>query len=86
MERMRVQEQIEHNIEQFAILVDHIRNPLAAIVAFAELHIKDKDLSDKIIQQACRIEDVIKRLDRGWLESDKVRRVLRKLDEGFRHK
>ncbi|AGK62165.1 PAS domain S-box [Archaeoglobus sulfaticallidus PM70-1] len=70
--------QIEQNIEQFAILVDHIRNPLAAIILLAELEIKDRKLSELIIQQAERIEDIIKRLDKGWLESEKVREFLRK--------
>ncbi|RLI75576.1 hypothetical protein DRO97_02985, partial [Archaeoglobales archaeon] len=49
--KRKAYEQIEKNIEQFAILVDHIRNPLAAIMALAELEVENKETAEKIIKQ-----------------------------------
>lgn len=76
--KRKAYQQIEQNIEQFAILVDHIRNPLAAIQWITELEVENKETAKKIIKQVERIEDVIKRLDEGWLESEKIREFLRK--------
>ena len=69
-------EQIEKNIEQFAILGDHIRNPLAVIVGLADL--TEGEASGKILEQAKVIDGIIDQLDRGWIESEKVREFLRK--------
>ena len=66
--------QIEHNIEQFAILGDHIRNPLAVIVGLSSL--TPGDISDKILLQAKEIDRIITQLDMGWIESEKVRSFL----------
>lgn len=68
--------QIEQNIEQFAIIGDHIRNPLAVIVGLADLH--GGDCRDRIIEQAKVIDEFITRLDMGWVESEKVRGFIRK--------
>jgi nitrogen-specific signal transduction histidine kinase len=69
-------EQIEKNIEQFAILGDQIRNPLAVIVGLADLH--GGATSKKIIERAKDIDAIIDQLDRGWIESEKVREYLRR--------
>ena len=69
-------EQIEKNIEQFAILGDHIRNPLAVIVGLADL--SEGPASEKILDQARIIDGIIDQLDRGWIESEKVREFLRR--------
>lgn len=69
-------EQIEKNIEQFAILGDHIRNPLAVVVGLASL--TEGTTSEKILEQAKIIDGIIDQLDRGWIESEKVREFLRK--------
>jgi sensor domain CHASE-containing protein len=69
-------EQIERNIEQFAILGDHIRNPLAVIVGLADL--TGGTASEKILEQAKTIDKIIDQLDRGWIESEKVREFLRR--------
>ncbi|RXE56362.1 hypothetical protein ABH15_09705 [Methanoculleus taiwanensis] len=74
--RKKAFEQIEQNIEQFAVLGDHIRNPLAVIVGLAG--IEETPASAKILEQAALINGTIDRLDRGWVESEKVRRFLRK--------
>lgn len=69
-------EQIEKNIEQFAILGDHIRNPLAVIVGLSSL--ADGDISDKILLQAKEIDRIITQLDMGWIESENVRGFIKK--------
>lgn len=69
--------QIDRNIEQFATLGDEIRNPLAVIVGIADLHCDDEN-AEKIFEQAGIIDRIITRLDKGWIESGKVREFLRK--------
>lgn len=69
-------EQIEQNIEQFAILGDHIRNPLAVIVGLSSL--APGDITDKIILQAREIDRIITQLDMGWIESEKVRDFIKR--------
>lgn len=70
-------EQIEKNIEQFAILVDHIRNPLTAIAGLVEQK-ADEELRKKVLEQVKRIQDVVRRLDQGWLESETIRNFLKR--------
>jgi PAS domain S-box-containing protein len=72
--------QIEKNIEQFAVLGDHIRNPLQVIVGYAEMI--DDPLVAKILDQSCRINGIVTELDRGWVESANVRQFLRKHGDG----
>jgi len=69
-------EQIEKNIEQFAILGDHIRNPLAVIVGLSSM--APGDITDKIILQAREIDRIVTQLDKGWIESENVRGFIRK--------
>ncbi|RLI75326.1 hypothetical protein DRP05_14990 [Archaeoglobales archaeon] len=75
--KRKAYKQIEKNIEQLAVLVDHIRNPLSAIMALAELK-ADRETAGQIIKQVERINNIIKRLDEGWIESEKIREFLRK--------
>ena len=70
--------QIEDNIVKLAILVDEIRNPLAALLAYAELMVHDDDVLERIKTQVWRIDRVLGLLDRGWIESEKVREFLKK--------
>ncbi len=72
--------QLGKNIEQFAILGDHIRNPLQVIVGYAEM-IEDP-LAGKILEQSSRIDEIITELDRGWVESANVRQFLRRHGDG----
>ena len=77
-------EQIERNIEQFAVLVDRIRNPLSVIIGYVELkdEIAKKKSHTKILEiiasNAREIENIIQQLDKGWIESEKIRRFLKK--------
>ncbi|MDN7025762.1 PAS domain S-box protein [Methanoculleus sp. FWC-SCC1] len=72
--RRHVYDQIEKNIEQFAILGDHLRHPLQVIQGWADL--MDGEQSDRIRQEVRRINDTVRQLDEGWLESRKIRDFL----------
>jgi len=74
--KRRALEQIEQNIEQFAILGDHIRNPLAVIMGLSSL--APGEITDKIILQAREIDRIITQLDMGWIESEKVREFIKR--------
>ncbi len=76
-ERKKAYEQIEKNIEQFALLIDGIRNPLTAITLLSE-KIQDEEAKAKIQENIERINQIMKSLDRGWVESEMVREFLRK--------
>ncbi|MCK9277688.1 MAG: PAS domain-containing protein, partial [Methanoculleus sp.] len=69
--------QIEQNMEQFAILGDHIRLPLQVILATSEL-LDDEQASERIRKQVWRINDIVRQLDRGWVESREIREFLRR--------
>jgi len=68
--------QIEQNITKFNILNDKIRNPLAVIVALADM--EGGPTMEKILFQAKDINRIITDLDMGWLQSEKIREFLRK--------
>lgn len=68
--------QINRNMEQFAILNDEIRNPLQAILGTIEM--KSPDLSAEIEPFINEINKIVRKLDIGWLESEKVRSMIRK--------
>ncbi|RXE55983.1 hypothetical protein ABH15_07210 [Methanoculleus taiwanensis] len=69
-------DQIEKNIEQFAILGDHLRHPLQVILGWADL--MEDEQSEQIRQQVRKINETVRQLDEGWLESRKVREFLLK--------
>jgi PAS domain S-box-containing protein len=66
--------QIEKNMEQFQVLNDHIRNPLQIISALTTLD--NGPNAEKVLQQIAVIDDLVTRLDKGWVESEKVRSFL----------
>jgi two-component system, response regulator PdtaR len=66
--------QIEQNMEQFQILNDQIRNPLQAIMGYVNLDCFQ--YRERILDQIRLIDSLVDRLDRGWVESVKVRRFL----------
>lgn len=72
-------EQIEQNLEQLAILNDEIRNPLMVILGYTELD--EGVYADRIYEQIGTINELVRRLDQRWLESEKVREFLRKHHE-----
>lgn len=70
-------EQIERNIEQLAILGDQIRNPLTVISGLSDL-LDDRMIAEKIHFQTLEIDRTVTRIDSGWIDSEKVRSILRK--------
>jgi PAS domain S-box-containing protein len=78
IERLKMEafQQIEKNMQQFAILNDQIRNPLQGIIGIASL--MDNVYKEKLIQLANMINEIIHKLDQGYLESEKIREFLRK--------
>lgn len=71
--------QIEENLEKFALLNDQIRNPLSIIVAILDLD--DSDLITKIMPYVMEIDELINQLDNGYIVSSKVRTFLKKHHE-----
>ena len=66
---------IEKNMEQFMILNDRIRNPLQAIRGYLELA-GENPYRHRIEEQVEIIDRLVDQLDRGWVESEKVRLFL----------
>ncbi|MGB7787999.1 hypothetical protein [Methanoregula sp.] len=69
-------QQIENNMEQLLILNDQIRNPLQAILLDAS--VLDENTNVLISDQVKTIEVILDQLDERYLESEKVRKFLRK--------
>ena len=69
-------QQIEKNLQDFAVLNDHIRNPLQGIIGIADL--MDDVPAQKIIIYATMIDEIVNRIDRGYIESEKIHEFLRK--------
>ncbi|MCX6692365.1 MAG: PAS domain S-box protein [Methanoregula sp.] len=68
--------QIGDNMEKFAILNDHIRNPLQIIImSLNNLEPEEREL---VVKQVAIINGIINRLDMGYLESEKIRNFLKK--------
>lgn len=79
--RKRADEQIKHaltqitrNMEQLATLNDTIRNPLTVIAILSEF--LDEAYRGKVTEAVRNIDEMINRLDRGWVQSDKVKNFL----------
>lgn len=69
--------QIQQNMMQLATINDEIRNPLTVIRMLNELEVTESN--HKIIdEQICLIDDLIKKLDIGWVESEKTWNYLMK--------
>ncbi|MBP1929989.1 PAS domain S-box-containing protein [Methanolinea mesophila] len=76
LERKEAIDRITRNMEQFAVLNDQIRNPLSAILGYASL--EEGPVFEKIVSLCYEINNIITRLDQGYIESEKVRDFLRK--------
>lgn len=72
--------QINRNIEQFAILVDKIRNPLAVIAGTVEVRCDNDDVRRKVFEAVNKIESIITEVEKVWLESEDVRKLLRGIE------
>ncbi len=70
-------QKIEHNMEQFAMLSDQIRNPLQAIMLYSDEN-SDAEVKGRISHQIQIIEKILDTIDESYLESEKIRKFLRK--------
>ena len=73
---MAALKQIEENLTQLGILNDEIRNPLAVITGI--IGFTDESVADPVMEQVRAIDNIVHRLDQGWLESEKIREYLKK--------
>ncbi|UUX93539.1 CHASE4 domain-containing protein [Methanoplanus endosymbiosus] len=75
-EKMRAEtlKQIEKNIGQLAVLNDNLRNPLQVIMSHVLLG--EDGNPDVILNQIEEITVIVHKLDKGWLESLKIRDYL----------
>ena len=73
---MEAFQQIEKNMQQFAILNDQLRNPLQGIIGTADL--MEDVHKEKFIRLATMINEIVRKLDQGYIESEKIREFLRK--------
>jgi PAS domain S-box-containing protein len=80
MERKAL-DQIERNLEQLAALNDQIRNPLAIIVGLLSRQNTTDPSNQAIMRAVERIDDIISQVDRGWIESAKVREFMKRYDQ-----
>ncbi|NMC60586.1 MAG: PAS domain S-box protein [Candidatus Methanofastidiosa archaeon] len=74
----KAQRQLEENMEYFAHLIDNIRNPLAIISGYLQVDGENQEIRDRIKKQIERIEDVLRQLDEGWMDTDDTRKFLKK--------
>ncbi|MDI9642224.1 MAG: PAS domain S-box protein [Archaeoglobaceae archaeon] len=65
-------ERLSENIRTIAYLVDKIRNPLAVVLAYAEIMIEDRKAKEKVVQQIDRIVEIMRELDTSWLKSEEL--------------
>ncbi|MHC1709341.1 MAG: response regulator [Methanomassiliicoccales archaeon] len=79
MERKAL-DQIERNIEQLATLNDQIRNPLAIIVGLLSRQGSNAPNHEAIMRAVERIDEIVRQVDRGWIESAKVREFMKRYD------
>ncbi|WP_301662728.1 PAS domain S-box protein [Methanoculleus frigidifontis] len=77
-EKKQAYDRISRNIEQFAVVGDHVRQPLQVLLGVADL-VEDA-WGGMIVEQVERINSIINELDQGWIESRKVREFLKRYD------
>lgn len=77
-DKMMAEKQMEKNVEYFAHLVDHIRNPLAILSGFIQVKVDNEETRARLMRQVDRIEDMIKQLDTGWIDTEETRKFLKK--------
>jgi len=70
--------QLDENLEYFAHLIDHIRNPLAILSGFVQVKVNDEQTKDIVIRQVDRIEKLLKELDQGWMDTEDTRKFLKR--------
>lgn len=77
-ESKKALKQLDENLEYFAHLIDHIRNPLTIICGFAQVEVKNEVTKRRFLKQVDAIEEIIKQLDQGWMDTEDTRKFLKK--------
>jgi len=77
-EKQALLEQIQRNLGEFAILNDGIRNPLAVITGWLSIMDLQEKEHSTLMHQIKQIDEMITKLDRRWVESEKVLGFLRR--------
>jgi len=77
-ERKKSEKQLGKNLEYFAHLVDHIRNPMAIMSGFIQVDIENEKTKERLLRQIDRIEELIKQLDQGWMDTEDTRKFLKR--------
>lgn len=75
--RKKAYQQIEKNIEQFATVLDEIRNPLSVIIGLLESS-GNEEITSKVLSQAGRIEKILDRLEKEWVATEEMRKFIEK--------
>lgn len=76
-ELTRLVVRINENLHQMAVMSDKIRNPLAIILSACE-QCQVSTSNPHVINAVNDVDQLIKEIDTGWVESDKVRNFLLK--------
>jgi len=77
-ESKKALKQLDENLEYFAHLIDHIRNPLTIICGFAQVEVKNEVTKRRFLKQVGAIEEIIQQLDQGWMDTEETRKFLKK--------
>jgi len=77
-ESKKAQKQLDENLEYFAHLIDHIRNPLTIICGFAQVEIENEVTKRRFLKQVGAIEKILKQLDQGWMDTEDTKKFLKK--------
>lgn len=81
--RKNLLEQLKRNINDFSILIDRIRNPLAVVYGHCEMidHIESKEALATIVKERIdRINEMLKQLEKQWIESEELLKSLEKTE------
>jgi uracil permease len=68
--------QITDNMTTFATLNDQIRNPLTVLAILTED--LEPEYQKRFAECICQIDEIVDQMDKGWLDSEKVRSYLKK--------
>ncbi|NPA75686.1 MAG: PAS domain-containing protein [Euryarchaeota archaeon] len=74
--RARAYKYINDVINDFATMVDRIRNPLATILATAEIEIENEETRSKIMEMVEEIQEITKKIDEVWNKAENMRKYL----------
>ncbi|MDH7508208.1 MAG: PAS domain-containing protein [Methanomassiliicoccales archaeon] len=70
--------QIRENMDHFALLVDNIRNPLAAAQGYLEFYVSDEYVKEKIWIQHERIVELVRKLENVWRSSEELMKGMKR--------